>query len=174
MGDKKYVPGMGPVGAKIIILGEAPAREETVAGKPFVGPSGRELDRLLKDAGISRADCWITNVCKYEVPPNTGKSKSSFYARAVAAGINIDQQLAELQTEINEIKPNIILALGGTALWALTGKTKISKYRGSLLWGMGTKLVPTYHPAHLLHSAAGGEIKGYWNRQIMIFDFKRA
>jgi uracil-DNA glycosylase family 4 len=174
MGDKKYVPGMGPVGAKIIILGEAPAREETVAGKPFVGPSGRELDRLLKDAGMSRADCWITNVCKYEVPPNVGKNKSSFYARCMAAGINIDQQLAELQTEINEIKPNIILALGGTALWALTGKSKISKYRGSLLWGMGTKLVPTYHPAHLLHSASGGEIKGYWNRQIMIFDFKRA
>ena len=40
--------------------------------------------------------------------------------------------------------------------------------------GMGHKFVPTYHPAHLLHSAAGGEIKGYWNRQVMIFDFKRA
>lgn len=174
MSDKKYVPGMGPVGAKIIILGEAPSREETAAGRPFVGPSGRELDRLLKDAGLSRADAWITNVCKYEVPPNRDQKKSSFYARAVAHGIDINQQLAELQTEINDIKANIILALGGTALWALTGKSKISKYRGSLLWGMGTKLVPTYHPAHLLHSAAGGEIKGYWNRQIMIFDMKRA
>jgi uracil-DNA glycosylase family 4 len=97
MGDKKYVPGMGPVGAKIIILGEAPAREETVAGKPFVGPSGRELDRLLQDAGIRRTECWITNVCKYEVPPNYDKKKSSFYARAVAHGIDIDKQLAELQ-----------------------------------------------------------------------------
>jgi uracil-DNA glycosylase family 4 len=165
---------MGPVGARLIILGEAPSREETAAGKPFVGPSGRELDRLLKDAGINRADCWITNVCKYEVPPNFDRKKQSFYSRAINSGINIDQQLQELQVEINDIKANTILALGGTALWALTGKSKISKHRGSIMWGMGTKLVPTYHPAHLLHSSAGGEIKGYWNRQVMIFDFKRA
>jgi uracil-DNA glycosylase family 4 len=172
--EHKYVPGMGPIGTKFLILGEAPAREETIAGRPFVGSSGRELDRLLKDAGISRSNCWVTNVCKYEVPPNYDKKKRSFYTRAVEHGIDMDGQLAELQTEINDIKPNVILALGGTALWALSGKTKISRHRGSLMWGMGTKFVPTYHPAHLLHSSIQGEIKGYWNRQVMIFDFKRA
>jgi uracil-DNA glycosylase len=172
--EHKYVPGLGPISARIMILGEAPAREETIAGKPFVGASGRELDRLLQDAGIKRSECWVTNVCKYEVPSNVGQKKQSFYSRAVNHGVDIDGQLAELQTEVNDLKPNVILALGGTALWALTGKSKISKFRGSLLWGMGTKLVPTYHPAHLLHSSAGGEIKGYWNRQVMIFDFKRA
>ena len=172
--ERKYVPGMGPVGAKFMILGEAPAREETMSGKPFVGASGRELDRLLFDAGISRSNCWVTNACKYEVPPNFEKKKKSFYTRAKEVGIDMDQQLAELQIEINDIKPNVILALGGTALWALSGKTKISSFRGSIMWGMGTKFVPTYHPAHLLHSATGGEIKGYWNRQVMIFDMKRA
>ena len=169
----KYIPGMGPVGAKLLILGEAPSYEEMAAGKPFVGPSGRELDRLLIDAGIRRSECWITNVCKYMVPPNTGKKRIPFHVRAFQAGIDIDQQLAELRVEINDIKPHVILALGGTALWALSGKTKISKHRGSIMWGMGSKFVPTYHPAHLLHSAKGGEIKGYWNRQVMIFDFKR-
>jgi uracil-DNA glycosylase len=172
--EHKYVPGMGSPYAKVVILGEAPAREETAAGRPFVGSSGRELDRLLKDAGVSRNETWITNVCKYEVPPNLGKKKATFYARAKEHGIDIDQQLAELQVEINDIKPNVILALGGTALWALSGKTKISQHRGSIMWGMGTKFVPTYHPAHLLHSTSGGEIKGYWNRQVMIFDIKRA
>lgn len=172
--EHKYVPGMGPVGAKIMILGEAPSDEEVRAGRPFVGPSGRELDRLLHDAGISRANCWVTNACKFKVPPNFEKKKKSFYVRAKEVGIDMEQQLAELQVEINDIKPNVILALGGTALWALSGKTKISQFRGSLLWGMGTKFVPTYHPAHLLHSATGGEIKGYWNRQIIIFDMKRA
>jgi uracil-DNA glycosylase family 4 len=172
--EHKYIPGMGPTGAKFLILGEAPAREETIAGKPFVGASGRELDRLLKDAGIPRHECWITNVCKYEVPPNVDKKKLPFHVRAKNHGIDMDQQLAELRTEINEIKPNAILALGGSALWALSGRSPISKHRGSLLWGMGTKFVPTYHPAHLLHSTRGGEIKGYWNRQIMVFDFKRA
>ena len=174
MDDRVYVPGSGPIGAKFVILGEAPSREEVLAGKPFVGPSGRELDRLLLDARIRRSDCWITNVCKYEVPPNSIRKKLPFHVRARNAGIDVDQQLTELQVEINDLKPHTILALGGTALWALSGKTKISKHRGSIMWGMGSKFVPTYHPAHLLHSSAGGEIKGYWNRQVMIFDFKRA
>jgi uracil-DNA glycosylase family 4 len=165
---------MGPVGAKWMILGEAPSYEETAAGKPFVGPSGRELDRILKDAQVPRYEAWITNVCKYEVPANKDKKRLPFAMRARNHGIDMEQQLSELRTEISEIKPNVILALGGTALWALSGKSKISAHRGSIMWGMGTKFVPTYHPAHLLHTGAGGEIKGYWNRQVMIFDFKRA
>jgi uracil-DNA glycosylase family 4 len=176
MDEHKYVPGMGPSGAKLMILGEAPSYAETAAGKPFVGPSGKELDRLLYDADINRSDCWITNVCKYEVPPSPrGKGKPiPFAVRAKNHGIDVATQLAELQVEINDIKPNVILALGGTALWALSGKTKITQHRGSIMWGMGTKFVPTYHPAHLLHSSSGGEFKGYWNRQVMICDFKRA
>lgn len=174
MSDKVYVPGLGPIGAKLFILGEAPSYAESAAGKNFVGSSGRELNYLCKDAGINRDDCWISNVCKYEVPPNIGKKKIPFITRAKQVGIDIDAQLYELQQEINAIKPNCILALGGTALWALSGKTKISNFRGSIMRGMGVKFVSTYHPAHLLHQASGGEFKGYWNRQVMIFDFKRA
>lgn len=174
MSEHKYVPGIGPLGAKLMILGEAPSYVETAAGKPFVGPSGKELDRLLYDAGINRQNCWTTNVCKYEVPPNLPGKKIPFAVRANNIGINVEEQLHELQEEINGIKPNCILALGGTALWALSGKTKIGNFRGSIMHGMGVKFVSSYHPAHLLHSAAGGEFKGYWNRQVMIFDFKRA
>lgn len=170
----KYIPGQGPVGAKFVILGEGPSYEEEAAGKPFVGPSGRELDRLLKDAGIPRHECWVTNVSKFRVPPNLDTKKVPFHIRAKSVGIDMEQQLQELRVELDDIRPNCILALGGTALWALSGKTKIAKQRGSILRGMGHKFVPTYHPAHLLHSSAGGEIKGYWNRQVMIFDFKRA
>lgn len=174
MNDLKYVPGQGSIGSKLLILGEAPSKEEVAAGKPFVGPSGRELDRLLKDAGIRREECWITNVCKYPVPPPMERQKTPFKTRAENVGINIDQQLEELRVEIDQVNPNCVLALGGTALWALSGRTKISKERGSIRRGMGHKFVSTYHPAHLLHSVGGGEIKGYWNRQIMIADFKRA
>jgi DNA polymerase len=170
----KYVPGCGPLGAKLMILGEAPSYQETAAGLPFVGPSGKELDRILYDAGISRTNCWVSNVCKYEVPPNVKGKKIPFPIRARNAGINMEEQLHDLQEEINQIKPNCILALGGTALWALSGKIKISNFRGSIMHGMGVKFVPTYHPAHLLHAVSGGEFKGYWNRQVMVFDFKRA
>jgi len=186
--DKVYVPGMGNFGAKLMVIAEAPSYQETAAGKPLVGPSGKEFDRILKDAGINRGELWISNVFKYEIPPNIGKKKVPAWIRAHQSGINVEESLAELQSEINQIKPNCILGLGGTALWALTGiKPKSTKkkdsdvhlptggiqdYRGSIMLGMGRKCVHTYHPAHLLHTA--GEIKGYWNRQVMIFDFKRA
>lgn len=169
---KKYVPGMGNPSAKLMILGEAPSYEETASGRPFVGPTGRELDKLCKDSGINRSNTWISNVFKYEIPPNPKGKKIPAWIRAKNIGIDIEESLSELQNEINSIKPNCILALGGTALWALTGKTKIQNYRGSIMLGMGRKTVPTYHPAHLLHME--GEIKGYWNRYVMIFDFKRA
>ncbi len=173
MTDKVYVPGSGRSGAKLMILGEAPSYTETQVRKPFQGPSGRELDKLLKSAGIQRGNCWITNVCKYEIPPNQKGKRIPFAIRARSIGIDVEEQLKELQIEINDVKPNCILALGGTALWALTGKKKISDYRGSIMQGMGRKMVATYHPAHLLHTA-GGEFKGYWNHKVMIFDFKRA
>lgn len=172
MTEPKYIPAQGSIGAKLMILGEAPAYYETTG--PFQGPSGKELDKLLFDADIKRNSCWLSNVSKYEVPPNLPGQKIPFQIRAKRVGIDLDQQIEDLQNEINGIKPNCILALGGTALWALSGKTKIGNYRGSIMHGMGVKFVPTYHPAHLLHQATGGEFKGYWNRQVMIFDFKRA
>ena len=172
--DPVYVPGRGSLGATLMVLGEAPSFIEVQTGIPFTGPSGKELDRLFQDSGIKRSDIWLTNVCKYQVPLQEKGSKIPFTTRCKMAGIDIDIQLKELQEEIKSVQPNCILALGGTALWSLCGKTKISKFRGSIMHGMGVKFVPTYHPAHLLHTVSGGEIKGYWNRQVMVFDFKRA
>jgi len=172
--DVNYVPGYGTGGAEIVICGEAPSFEEISAGIPFVGASGRELDKLLREAGINRQDCWITNVCKYFVPPNVGEQKIPFMTRAQSVGVNMETQLQELQVELNEIKPNVIIALGGTALWGLCGKSKISAWRGSILQGMSYKVVGTYHPAHLLHSAKGGEVTDYWQRPVTVLDLKRA
>lgn len=168
-----YVPGVGNPNAKLLILGEAPGSVETQLELPFQGPSGRELDSLLHETGIKRQDCWVTNVCKYEVPPSPFKKKKKFHTRAAEIGIDLNEQIKELWLEINHIKPNCILALGGTALYALYGKYTIQKHRGSILSSNGYKFVSTYHPAHILHSA-DAEIKGYWNRAVMVFDFKRA
>ena len=174
MTDKRYIPGQGAIGAKFIILSDAPSHEDVNSGRPLSGSAGRETDRLLRDAGINRGDCWVTTVSKYEVPANLGRKKLPFHVRARDSGIDMDQQLEELRVEIGDIKPNVVLALGGTALWALSGKTKISDWRGSILRGMGSKFVATYHPKDLVSHVPGGEIKGYWNRQVMIFDMKRA
>src|SRR3970282_1393539 len=161
--EKVYVPGKGPLGAKIMFVGEAPSYVEVEQGEPFVGPAGRELNKLCVDIGFNRANAWITNACKFQIPPNpkTGK-KLPFQVRTKNVGIDINQQLEELQNEVNSIQPNVIVAFGGSALWALTGKNNITNYRGSILQGMGRKCIPTFHPAHLLHTEVG-DFKGYWN-----------
>lgn len=176
-----------------MVLGAHPTPQDAQVGKPFTGNAGKELDRLMYDAGIHKPNCWFTNVSKYPLPPLYPGQKIPFWKRCDAEGINVNEQLAELQNEINSIRPNCILALGGVPLWALTGirpkerKKKgqdeemkairyggIGNFRGSIMWGMGCKMVPTYDPAHLLWQTGNPEFKGYWNRQIMIFDFKRA
>lgn len=174
MSAAKYVPGAGAIGAQLMILSDCPSYEDTHAGKLFTHNQGRELDKLLKDAGINRNDCWVTSVSKFHVPPNLGQKKTPFHIRAQEAGVDIEQQLQELRVEISDVKPNVILALGSSALWAITGRTKIAKLRGSLLWGVGTKVVATYHPKDLILGIKGAEFKGFWNRQIMVFDCKRA
>src|SRR5213593_3063297 len=68
------VNGRGPRDAKIVIVGEAPGFDEELAGQPFVGASGKELDKMLKEAGIHRDECYVTNVCKWR-PPNNEMDK---------------------------------------------------------------------------------------------------
>lgn len=173
MTDLQYVPGHGPMGAKLMILGECPTPRDTVAGKSFA--DSRELNSILIDVGINKSDCWLTNVCKYHVYGSPrGKKSIPFPVRAKNAGIDLQEQLKDLQAEITQIKPNCILALGKTALWALSGKLAIGDYRGSIMHGMGVKFVPSYNPAHLTFQASDVEFMGYWNKQIMMCDYRRA
>jgi uracil-DNA glycosylase family 4 len=167
-----YVPGKGNPNAKILIVGEAPSYEEVRELTPFVGPSGRFLNALLADAGINRNDCWVTNACKYMVPPNAGEKLIPFKKRAEEIGIDLDKQYDDLRREILTINPNIIIALGGTALWALARKSPITSWRGSIVNAHGIKTIGTYHPAHILRQS--GDVRGFWNKPIMIHDLKRA
>lgn len=170
--NKTYVPGMGPRNPKIVICGEAPGYEEIRQLKPFVGPSGKLLNTMLESSGINRSDCWVTNACKYYVRASAKGKNESFQFRAREEGIDVDKELDNLRKEITDLKPNLIIALGSTALWALTGKDKINSYRGSLMMGFGRKLIPTYHPAHILHQS--GDVSGYWTKQILRLDLMRA
>lgn len=173
----------GPRDAKIMIVGEAPGKEETRQGFPFVGVSGMELSRMLSEVGIARNECFITNVCKYQPPHNlrgpdielwwTSKKKFAaekgfvnvqdgfFFHDYVAAGI------AELNADIEQIKPNVIIALGNLALWALTGETGITKWAGSVIWSdkYQCKICPTIHPAAI--------IRQWEHRSFVVHDLKR-
>jgi len=148
----------------IVIIGESWGEHEERQGRPFVGPSGYELTRMLNEAGINRGDCYLTNVINARPPGNRIESfcdtresgivgypalVKGMYLRAEFAG-----EIDRLAGELIEQNPNLIIALGNTALWAMRGQTGISKLRGTTLLSThtveGFKVLPTYHPAAVL------------------------
>jgi len=149
----EVVGPMGPKDAKIVLVGEAPGKTEVVEGRPFVGTSGKLLSYLLATAGINRANCYITNVLKFRPPADNIKPYVN--TSAVPVKYSDEYLLCEdvLKEELRELNPNVIVAVGATALWALCRLTGITKYRGSILESTllpGVKVVPTIHPSAAL------------------------
>lgn len=203
----------GPVPAKIMIVGEAPGEEEERRGVPFVGASGSELSRMLHEAGISRSECFMTNLCRERPPGNDislwlrnrplrGGKYLKEDEKRLRLGIDpakftplrdqwvhskVHEGFDLLRREIELVKPNIIIPVGNSSMWALTGKWGITKWRGSMLTtdviisDAGTirddpsgairgsirwQVLPTYHPAAVLRQ---------WEwRAIAIHDLRRA
>jgi DNA polymerase len=141
----QLVYGVGNPDARLVLVGEAPGREEDLRGEPFVGEAGRLLDRILAAMGMCRADTYICNVLKCR-PPN-----------------NRDPMPEEVATcepfllrQIAAIKPQVIVGLGRFAVHSLL-KTRvpISQLRGEWQDYHGIPLMPTYHPAYLLRNPEG-------------------
>lgn len=169
-----FVPGFGNRKARIVIVGEAPAREEMKEGKPFVGRSGKELTALLKSAGIDRESVYLTNA---SLRPVQGDKEKWFFEKDGRPTQPFLQGLAALQMDLNEIRPHVVVPVGNYALWALMQHQGIQKWRGSILWSnlFNVKVVPTLHPAALLHgSEQDGEFSGlYQYRPVVIWDLER-
>lgn len=160
-----YVNGIGSLEPRLMIVGEAPGKQEDEQGIPFVGPTGEILNDLLFKAGIKRDECYITNVSKYR-PPFNDMSKLHLL------GVDLETCIKELwDNEIRRLKPNCILAVGNYAFDAVCGlgiydkqgkPTGILDYRGSILTARDgfTKCVPTVHPAALFTRTEDEETKG--------------
>ena len=166
----RYVPGIGPSNAKLMIVGEAPGANEEMQGLPFVGATGKMVDEFLRNAGVKREEVYLTNVVKYR-PPNN--NINMLYC---LEGKTVDEYIPQLWEEIDTLKPNCILALGNTALKGLTGMQGIEKYRGSILKTIRgyPKVVPTLHPASLMHKEADGKMRSWGDRVFIQWDFNRA
>lgn len=147
----------------IAIVGEAWGEHELRQRAPFVGPSGYELTRMLGEAGIHRADCFLTNVFNLRPERNdietlcTGKEDGLVRLGALKAGKYLQKkyegEVARLLSELQSIRPNIIIVLGNTAAWALLGNSGISKIRGTVTGSSvlpSIKCLPTFHPAAIL------------------------
>ena len=147
------LPGSGPKPATIMIVGEAPFGEDMLKREMFVSAGGRELTNMLHEVGIIRTECYLTTVFKTQPPAN---DVGHFFSDKKCTKIKAEflPSLEELAREVAEVNPTVILALGNTALFALTGLTSVSKWRGSLLRTLpqfgSRKLVPTYHPAAIM------------------------
>jgi uracil-DNA glycosylase len=140
-GRTHAVPGEGPTHAEIMFIGEAPGASEDKQGRPFVGASGRLLNELLVQAGVTREEVWITNVVKCRPPGNR------------------DPQTDEIETctsnylenQIKIVNPSIIVTLGRHSLSRFIQKAKITEIHGQMQKVGKRFVIPMFHPAAALH-----------------------
>lgn len=142
--------GEGGRTARVMFVGEQPGDQEDIAGKPFVGPAGRLLDKALEEAGIDRRDVYVTNVVKHFKWEPRGKRR--IHQKPNAAEINACRPW--LDAELALIKPKLVVCLGATAAQALLGKTfKVSQRRGEFIDGViGPVVTATVHPSSILRA----------------------
>lgn len=168
----------GPMGAKVMIVGEAPGEKEAETGACFAGPSGWLLNQVLEEAGLTRGACLLTNVARERPPGNDISAWIATPSKRTADHVLIDDKWVNhrirfgrdlLFQEVAACRPTIIFAAGNLALWALTGEWGIRKWRGSLIEreiaGRNTLIIPVIHPAAVLRE---------WPlRQLLLHDLKR-
>jgi uracil-DNA glycosylase len=138
MSRTKAVPGDGPAGARIMLIGEAPGAEEDLTGKPFVGRAGRVMDRALDEAGIDRSKIFITSAVKCRPPKN--RQPKCF---------EIEACHPYLQAQIDTIKPLVICLMGNVAAKTVINRTGIMEMRGELI---AERFLVTFHPAAVLRN----------------------
>jgi uracil-DNA glycosylase family 4 len=137
--ERIFIFGDGPIGAQAAVVGESPGPPDIDSGKPFMGPAGQMLERILAAIGLKRADCYLTNTVKIistgdEMTPDVLSFFTPYLHRELAA-----------------VRPRIVISFGNTPTRALLQTKKpISQLRGEFQDYRGMKLMPTFNPAYLL------------------------
>lgn len=169
---------IGPVSAKIMIVGDIPTEQDILRGEPFVGGGGFELSKILAEAGTFREAClmtliiedrcnrgvdgWLVAKRKTDITSEHVFYKGKHVLPAVVEGIE------RLRLDILRYKPNVVVPLGNLALWALTGEWGLDSWRSSNMESTlvpGVKVIPSLNP---------GRLGPQWSiRPLMVHDFKR-
>jgi probable DNA metabolism protein len=142
------VPGEGPKSARLMFVGEQPGDQEDLAGQPFVGPAGQMLDRALAEAGVPRAETYVTNAVKHFKHELRGKRR--LHKTPVTSEVTACRWWLDAERRI--VRPRVVVALGATAALSVFGKaTPIGKCRGQALQLPDqAQGVVTFHPSYLL------------------------
>lgn len=137
--SRNFVPGDGPLNARLMIVGQAPGRNEDEQRRPFVGRSGQLLERILKKNKIKRKDVYICSVVQFFPPKNRAPSKKE-----------TDLCIGFLRKQIEIMKPKYIILLGNVAANSLVGESNVFKAHGKVVEKDGIKYMVTFHPAAAL------------------------
>jgi DNA polymerase len=147
-GARNTVFADGVPGARVMVIGEAPGRDEDLAGKPFVGAAGQLLDRMFDAIGMGRtapgdAALYITNVLPWRPPAN----------RDPAPG-EIAMMLPFLTRHVELARPRVLVLMGNISCSAVLGRKGITQLRGQFTEALGLPVLPMFHPAYLLRNPA--------------------
>ena len=163
---KNVVFGVGNIAAQLMFVGEAPGADEDIQGEPFVGRAGELLTKIIQAMGLQRGDVYIANIlkCRPDTPgQSAGNRKPTPDEMATC--------IPFLHEQIDIIQPRVLVALGGTAVEGLLGKTLgIMKLRGNWQKYRGTPLMPTFHPAYLLRNQALSEKRKVWEDMLAVME----
>ncbi len=163
---KTVVFGVGNSDAELMFVGEAPGADEDEQGEPFVGKAGQLLTKIIQTMGFTRESVYIGNILKCR-PDTPGQPAGN---RKPTAD-EMKTCIPWLHEQIDLIRPRVLVALGGTAVEGLLGKTVgITRLRGTWKEYRGILLMPTYHPAYLLRNQALSEKRRVWEDMLAVLE----
>ena len=159
----------GSPDSRIMFIGEAPGEEEEKQRQPFVGPAGKLLTKIIETMGMSRQDVYISNIVKFR-PRIDGVNQGSQNRKP--SNDEIDASLPFIRDEIKIVNPELIVALGGSAMIGLLGiESSVSNARGRLHQFGDYQVMVTYHPSFLLRSGSNADKRKLWEDMLMAMDY---
>ncbi len=163
---KNVVFGVGDIHSPLMFVGEAPGADEDEQGEPFVGKAGQLLTKIIQTMGYSRDTVYIANILKCR-PDTPGQA----YGNRKPTPDEMNTCLPYLLEQVELIRPQVIVALGATAVEGLFGKTiGITKQRGNWMTFRDIPVMPTYHPAYLLRNQALSEKRNVWEDMLDVME----
>ena len=163
---QNVVFGVGSIDAELMFVGEAPGADEDRQGEPFVGLAGQLLTKIIQAMGLTRDKVYIANIlkCRPDTPGQTSGNRKP-------TPEEMQTCIPFLHEQIDLIRPQVLVALGATAVEGLLGKTiGITRLRGTWKTYRGIPLMPTYHPAYLLRNQAISEKRRVWEDMLKVME----
>ena len=157
--------GVGSIDADLMFVGEAPGADEDAAGEPFVGAAGQLLTKMIGAMGLTRDQVYIANIlkCRPDLPRGSSGNRKP-------TPEEMQTCIPYLHAQIDLIQPKVLVGLGGTAMEGLLGKSGITKLRGQWHTYRGIPLMPTFHPAYLLHNNSIPDKRKVWEDLLAVME----